>query len=145
VNTYIGLPLDAAKWNSRFVMNGGGKPIAGGEDIVLTPVANGFSSSSTGGGHNSDQDPSQWGLTSEGNTNWPAFWDFASISLAEAAKLGKLATSLYYGSAPTYAYWNGCSTGGRQGHMAAQRFPAEFDGIVAGTPAINWEKFLLYD
>lgn len=63
------------------------------------------------------------------------------MALGEAIELGKMATETYFNSAPKYSYWNGCSTGGRQGHVMAQKFPTEFDGIVAGAPAINWDKF----
>ncbi|KAI8165397.1 hypothetical protein K4K49_011514 [Colletotrichum sp. SAR 10_70] len=141
VNTYIGLPLDAANWNSRFMMGGGGGWVAGGSGVIIGPVASGYSSSSTDGGHNSTTTTAEWGLVSEGNTNWPALNDFASVALDEAAKLGKAATQMYYGKDPTYSYWNGCSTGGRQGHMMAQRFPEHFDGILASASAFNWQKF----
>lgn len=141
VNTYIGLPLDAANWNSRFMMGGGGGWVAGGSGVIIGPVASGYSSSSTDGGHNSATTTAEWGLVSEGNTNWPALNDFASVALDEAAKLGKAATQMYYGKDPTYSYWNGCSTGGRQGHMMAQRFPEHFDGILASASAFNWQKF----
>ena len=54
--------------------------------------------------------------------------------------MGKAATELYYGKDPVYSYWNGCSTGGRQGHMMAQRFPEHFDGILASCSAFNWPE-----
>ena len=41
-------------------------------------------------------------------------------------------------SGPRFSYWNGCSAGGRQGMKEAQRFPADFDGIIAGAPALDW-------
>lgn len=142
INTYIGLPLRAQDWNARFLMDGGGGWVAGGLNQILSPVASGYSSASTDGGHNFTTSTADWGLTSEGNTNWPALSDFASVAIAEAAILGKMATEMYFGSAPKYSYWNGCSTGGRQGHMMAQQYPEHFDGIVAGAPAINWDKFI---
>ena len=58
-------------------------------------------------------------------------------------KIGKAVTASYYGSAPKYSYWAGCSTGGRQGLMIAQRYPKELDGIVAVAPATNWASFLV--
>ena len=50
-------------------------------------------------------------------------------------------TKLYYGRAHQYAYWDGFSTGGRQGLKLAQVFPNDFDGILVGAPAINWSKY----
>lgn len=142
VNTYIALPLNASDWNSRFVMIGGGGWLAGDEAHTTLPPAFGYASSSTDGGHTPDQQTSDWAFASEGNTNWPALMDFSSVALVEAARLGKLAAQLYYGSVPTYSYWTGCSTGGRQGQMMAQRYPEEFDGIISGAPAISWHKWV---
>lgn len=53
-----------------------------------------------------------------------------------------MATEIYFVSAPKYSYWNGCSTGGRQGYTMAQQYPDLFDGVVADAPAINWYKFI---
>ncbi|KAH6961949.1 Tannase/feruloyl esterase [Ilyonectria sp. MPI-CAGE-AT-0026] len=142
VNTYIGLPMFESAWNNRFLMNGGGGWRAGDDTVILAPVAAGFASSSTDGGHNITTPTAQWGLVSEGNVNWPALQDFSSVALDEAATLGKMAANIYFGSLPKFSYWNGCSTGGRQGHMMAQRYPKQFDGIVAGCPAINWQRFI---
>jgi hypothetical protein len=54
----------------------------------------------------------------------------------------KAVIKAYYGEPQKYAYWNGCSTGGRQGWIEAQRFPADYDGILAGAPAFNWDRFI---
>jgi feruloyl esterase len=48
----------------------------------------------------------------------------------------------YYGRPQRYAYWDGFSTGGRQGYKLAQRYPKDFDGILAGAPAFNWTRFI---
>jgi feruloyl esterase len=51
---------------------------------------------------------------------------------------GKAIVAAYYGDGPTLSYWNGCSSGGKQGLKEAQRYPADYDGIIAGAPANNW-------
>ncbi len=68
--------------------------------------------------------------------------DFAYRSLHEMTVKAKALIEVFYGRAPQYSYWNGCSTGGRQGLMEAQRFPDDYDGILAGAPAINWDRFI---
>ena len=50
----------------------------------------------------------------------------------------KVIVNAFYGSAPKYSYWNGCSAGGRQALKEAQMFPADFDGIIAGAPGLDW-------
>jgi hypothetical protein len=56
---------------------------------------------------------------------------------------GKALTQAMYGVAPRYSYFNGCSTGGRQGLMEAQRYPQDYNGIMSGSPAINWPKLMM--
>ena len=50
----------------------------------------------------------------------------------------KSVVAAFYGNGPKYSYWNGCSSGGKQALKEAQRFPDDFDGIIAGAPANNW-------
>lgn len=56
--------------------------------------------------------------------------------------VGKAVTAAFYGRPARYAYFNGCSTGGRQGLSEAQRYPEDYDGILSAAPAINWSRFI---
>jgi feruloyl esterase len=64
--------------------------------------------------------------------------DFAYRSEHEMVVKSKAIINAFYGAAPKYAYWNGCSAGGRQALKEAQMFPADFDGIIAGSPGLDW-------
>lgn len=64
--------------------------------------------------------------------------DFAYRSEHEMTLKAKAIVSAFYGSAPKYSYWNGCSAGGRQALKEAQMFPADYDGIIAGSPGLDW-------
>ena len=64
--------------------------------------------------------------------------DFAYRSEHEMTVKAKAIVNAFYGSAPKYSYWNGCSAGGRQALKEAQMFPADFDGIIAGSPGLDW-------
>lgn len=66
--------------------------------------------------------------------------DFAWRAVHETAVKGKALTAAYYGQAPALSYWNGCSSGGKQGLKEIQQFPADFDGVIAGAPANNWVR-----
>ncbi|PIA88891.1 putative feruloyl esterase B [Cercospora beticola] len=142
INVNAWLPLD--NWNGRFVASGGGGWRTGVPSDSLAPIASqGFATASTDGGHPIyEQNAAPWALNSPGNVNLNLFQDFASIALNDLGLLGKQATQLFYQKAADYSYWNGCSTGGRQGLMVAQRYPDIFDGILAIAPAINWGYFL---
>lgn len=92
----------------------------------------------TDAGHNSQiWYTAPWVLNSQGNYNFPLLYNFATLSIHDMAFVGKAITQQYYGRAPKYSYFNGCSTGGRQGVASAQSYPEDFDGILAGAPAIN--------
>lgn len=117
VTTWVGLPLAPEAWNGRFLMSGGSGWLAGHDNLTVSAVASGYASASTDAGHGGDHHEwPAWGLLGDGSVNWPALRDFGSRALVEAVYLGKLATELYFGEGPKFSYWNGCSTGGRQGH-----------------------------
>ena len=63
--------------------------------------------------------------------------DFGYRAVHETTARAKSLVNAYYGNAPRFSYFQGCSAGGRQGLKAAQKFPEDFDGIVAGAPALN--------
>lgn len=137
VTVEVWLPLTT--WNGRFQGTGGGGFTAGFFDSALAPaVIGGYAAASTDAGVPNDVvDPSSWADDPELVTN------FASRSLHDMAVVGKAVTATFYGHPAAYSYWNGCSTGGRQGMMSAQRYPTDYNGILAAAPAINWTKFIV--
>ena len=64
--------------------------------------------------------------------------DFAHRGVHVTALAAKALIQAFYGSAPRYAYFSGCSDGGREALIEAQRYPNDFDGIAAGAPALNF-------
>lgn len=142
VNIQIWLPL--SNWNTRFVALGGGGYAAGYGPLSLGPAAaGGFAAASTDAGVGfNPQSPAAWALKDNGEVNFGLLTNFASRSVYEMTILGKAVTENFYGKKPT-SYWNGCSTGGRQGLVAAQQYPELFDGILAGAPAIYWPTYVV--
>lgn len=146
INVEVWLPLDT--WNGRFQgTGGGGWQMSSGAPALASAVGEGYSAARTDGGHPdataSVASASNWALLSPGNINFPLLQDFAAVALSDMAILGKSITKSYYGQQPEYSYWTGCSTGGRQGMMLAQRYPDLYDGILAKAPAINWDSFVV--
>ena len=139
VRVFIALPLTG--WNGRFQGTGGGG-FSGGNSFALGgPVHQGYAAGATDTGHEGMS--GSFGLDAHGRLNWQAIEDNAYLGIHEMTEVGKALTKTFYGKAPRYAYFTGFSTGGRQGLMEAQRYPEDYDGIVAGCPAINWHKFVL--
>lgn len=144
-NVLVELWLPLEGWNGRFQGTGGSGWATDSGSIALAVAAGaGYSGAMTDGGHpNNSTDPSAWALNSDGTVNWGLLTDFASRSLHDMAVVGKAVTAQFYGRSPSYSYWNGCSTGGRQGLMEAQKYPTDYDGILAMSPAINWPSFIM--
>lgn len=75
--------------------------------------------------------------------NFAKHVDYAHRSVHLANRAARSLIETYYGRNPKRAYWDGCSTGGRQGHIAAQRFPDDFDGILAGAGVVDFEGIMM--
>jgi hypothetical protein len=140
IHVTVWLPLE--EWNGRFMAVGGGGWITG-HPYLSPQIKFGYAAASTDGGHGVERSAASWALKSPGNVNWSLLQDFAYRALDDMALIGKAITTSFYETAPRYSYWNGCSTGGRQGLMLAQRSPGLFDGILAAAPAIDWPTFVV--
>ncbi|MEZ5397173.1 MAG: tannase/feruloyl esterase family alpha/beta hydrolase [Bryobacterales bacterium] len=132
----MGWPLEG--WNGRFQGSGGGgfcRPTRAPQQLPACGLRACGSVDDTG--HEGSK--GSFALDAEGRLDWQAIRNNAHPGIREMTRVGKAVTA-FYGVAPKYAYFNGCSTGGRQGLMEAQRYPTDYDGILSGCPAINWPK-----
>ncbi len=135
------LPLD---WNGRFLFQGGGgmngvlNPALGNVSGAPSALGRGFAVVSTDGGHRGRSI-----LDSSFAADQQAKLDFAYQAVQRTTYEAKEIVSGFYGRPPEFSYFLGCSTGGREAMLAAQRLPLEFDGIVAGNPAFNLTRIAL--
>jgi len=140
----VWMPL--TNWNGKFqgVGNGGlaGSITytagAGGiERGLAEALKRGYATASTDTGH-------------VGNTAAPMLGrrerviDFAYRSVHEMTVTAKAIVHTFYEAHPEWSYWNGCSSGGRQALIEAQRFPTDYDGIIAGAPAISQTRLVTW-
>ncbi|WP_225891030.1 tannase/feruloyl esterase family alpha/beta hydrolase [Streptomyces dioscori] len=133
--------LPARGWNGRFQALGGSAYLAGDNGVGLGgAVKSGYAVTTTDAGVGDALDTS-WALKSNGKVDTALLKNFASRSQHEASVVGKQVVDGVYGKTPSYSYFNGCSTGGRQGYVEAQRYPDDYDGILANAPAVNWDEF----
>ena len=131
-------------WNEKFYMAGGGGsngtlgdatgPIVG----FVSALARGYAVIVTDSGHDNavNTDPARGGASAFG-MDPQARLDFGYNSYDVVTQLGKSLTTAYYARAPSHSYFVGCSEGGREAMLLAQRFPTHYDGIVAGCPAMS--------
>jgi hypothetical protein len=135
INIEVWLPSQT--WNGRFHGRAGGGVIA--YDDLAEALRAGFATATTDTGHAASD--KYWAMKADGSTNLPALEDFGWRSLHQMTITAKAVIAAFYGKAPRYSYFSGCSNGGRQGLMLAQRFPQDYDGIIAGcaNPAFNRE------
>ena len=126
-------------WNKRFMMTGSGgyagDSLESPQRLRLRTIAmrQGFAAAVTNTGHDNRDEP-----LATFAVNRQKLLDYAFRSLHVTAEAGKKIATAYYGAKPSRSYFQGCSTGGRQALILAQRFPEDFDGIVAGAPVLNF-------
>ena len=120
--------LPASGWNGKLQVVGNGA-FAGtiSYPAMATALAAGYATASTDTGHT--------GPSSSTFANDDVLIDFAYRAVHETTAAAKKVIDALYGAAPKFSYFNGCSTGGRQALTEAQRYPDDFNGIVAGAPA----------
>jgi len=134
-----------ARWNGRFYMigNGGhaGEALndAGRVGQRNEALRLGFAFAQTNTGHDSSKEPGATFVLS----NPQKAIDYAYRAVHLTATTAKDITNYYYGKPISYSYWNSCSNGGRQGLIEAQRFPEDFDGIVANAPWADQTGFTI--
>lgn len=128
IHYHVQLPLPG-NWNGRFLKWGdGGKD--GDLDFADHRVSQGYAVANSNTGHDGGTEPG----SSFGFNNRQSEIDFGYRAVHLTVMAGKALVDDYYRQAPNFSYFEGCSTGGRQGLMEAQRYPEDFDGIVAGAP-----------
>jgi len=123
VNFRLGLP---ESWNGKFYFVGVGGT-GGTIGSLDAGLARGYASASTDTGH--DAKDESWG------SNRAKEIDYGHRGTHVTAVAAKALTGSYFSRQPVHAYFNGCSNGGRQAMMEVQRYPEDFDGIIAGDPA----------
>jgi len=126
----VWLPISG--WNGKYQAVGNG----GWSGAIATPalakaVGNGYAASSTDTGHSGSSARFALGHPEK-------LIDYAYRSEHEMTMKSKAIIEAFYGTAPRHSYWTGCSAGGKQALKEAQRFPDDFDGIVAGSPGLDW-------
>ncbi|MCU1382343.1 MAG: Tannase and feruloyl esterase [Acidobacteria bacterium] len=120
-------------WNHKFLMGGGGGFVGTVQNQAQFVVNAGYATAGTDTGHSGGTTDATWALN-----NIERQVNFGYLGVHRTAEAAKAILRRYYGSPETRAYFSGCSNGGRQALMEAQRFPDDFDGIVAGAPAADF-------
>ncbi|MET9225448.1 tannase/feruloyl esterase family alpha/beta hydrolase [Lentzea sp. NPDC003310] len=137
VKVVVGLPQN---WTGRLQGVGGSAYAAGDTGAPFAQaLKDGYAAVTTDAGVLDGLNAS-WALKN-GELDRTLLTNFASRSVHEAAVIAKQVVRGHYQRSVTYSYWNGCSTGGRQGYAEAQRFPDDYDGVLANAPAVNWSQF----
>lgn len=132
----VWMPLSA--WNGKFmgVGNGGFAGSIGYEGMAVS-VLSGFATGGTDTGHTGGGEDSDWALGHPEKVI-----DFGNRAVHVMTELSKTVVQAFYAGAAKHNYFSSCSDGGREALMEAQRFPQDYDGILAGAPAYNWSNLV---
>ena len=117
-------------------MGGGGGFVGVSTTRRRASVNDGYATVGTDTGHQGGVTDASWALDNEERRI-----NFGYLAVHRTAETAKAILRSYYGAAESRAYFSGCSNGGRQALMEAQRYPDDFDGIVAGAPAADFTGF----
>ncbi len=121
------------EWNGKFFMGGGGGFVGSVQNTAATTVNQGYATVGTDTGHQGGGVDASWAYN-----NLERRVNFGYLAVHRTAETAKAIIARYYGSDATRSYFTGCSRGGGQAFMEAQRYPLDFDGIIAGAPAYDW-------
>jgi len=130
--------MPAGGWNGKFQGQGNGG-FAGeiGYFALGAAVLGGYATAGTNTGHSAGGTDASWAL---GHPEKVA--DYGHRGIHEMTRVAKAEIEAYYGSRPQHSYFGACSNGGREALMEAQRYPEDYDGILAGAPANYWTHLL---
>ncbi|MEO8315201.1 MAG: tannase/feruloyl esterase family alpha/beta hydrolase [Pseudomonadota bacterium] len=104
-------------------------------------LGRGYATLQTDAGHSNGAvfDATAWAINADGSANKAKLEDFSHRAIHVMTERGKDVVKSYYGAAPARSYYQGCSTGGRMGLMEVQRYPNDFDGVIAGAPVYTFQ------
>jgi feruloyl esterase len=130
--------MPTSGWNQRFMAVGnGGFSGAPWVHFMASAVREGYAVASTDTGHEGSASDASFALGHPEKVI-----DFGYRSVHEMTLTSKAIIAAFYDAPAKKSYFDGCSSGGKQGLTEAQRYPADFDAIIAGAPANNWERLL---
>ena len=137
INFEVWMPA-ATNWNGTFEGAGNGG-FAGsiGYDQLMNAVAHNYATAATDTGHHAGGTDASWALDHPEKIT-----DFGYRAIHETAVKAKAILHAFYGEDPKRSYFSSCSNGGRQALMEAERYPEDYDGIIAGAPANYWTHLL---
>jgi feruloyl esterase len=131
--------MPASGWNGKFMgIGNGGWSGAISYPFMGVALRRAYATASTDTGHEGNFADASFALGHPEKVI-----DFGYRAVHEMTVKAKAIIAAYYGDAPKHSYWNGCSSGGKQGLKEAQRFPRDYDGVIAGAPANFWTHLMV--